>query len=150
MASYKVSDIDDKDSSNIGIKLSIFQDDIGKRHALPADIYKLFKNSKFWLSGYKHIATITRTNLDERTLKTIAQTSEKFHRIYKKSGMFDLVKQNWTLCGDVAQTDKQSTSIKKHLKAETANLSAWERSMKRMDMMPSAANTILGEMSRNT
>ena len=139
-----------QESSSAGIKLSIFQDDLGKRHALPTDIYKLFKDSKFWLSSYKHITTITRTNLDDRTFKTIAQTSKKFYRIYKKSGMFDLVKQNWTFCGDIAQTDKQSTNLKKHLKTEAANLRAWERSMKRMDMMPSAANTILGKMSRNT
>lgn len=128
------------------VKIGIFLDASQNRHALPSDVYDLFRKSKFW-NGCQHIATVTRTNLDERTVKAIIKSSKDFNRVYQKSGMFDLVKQNWTFGGEVARTDKQANGYNNHLTDVRKRLNTWERSMKRMDMIPSAANSILGNMS---
>lgn len=123
-------------------KIAIFKDKVGRRHALDSSLYKEFKKSKFWLSGYKHI-TYAERNLDNRQIKALADAVAKVAKI----GMFDLVTSGWTLMGDVAFTEKQATVRKKAEKSEAAQLRTWERNMKRMDLLPSAAGTILGKMS---
>lgn len=135
-----------QDSVPSSVKIGIFKDANGNRHALPVDVYELFRKSTFW-KGCKHVTQATRTNLDARTVKAIDKTSTDFHRIYVKSGMFDLIKQNWTFGGEVTRTDKQATAYNNHLTTEAKQLKSWERSMKRMDMLPSAAGVILGKMS---
>ena len=128
------------------VKLGIFKDGVGNRHALPVDVYELFRKSVFW-KNYHHITVTVRTNLDERTLKTIAKSSADMKRIYAKSGMFDLVKQNWTFGGEVARTDKQASVFNKQLENEARQLKTWSLNMKKMGMLPSAAGVILGKMS---
>ncbi len=123
-------------------KIAIFEDANNRRHALDASLYQEFKKSKFWLSSYKHI-TYTERDLDTRQTKALANAVAKVSKI----GMFDLVTNGWTLMGDVAFTEKQATVRKKAEKSKAAKLRAWERNMKRMDLLPSAAGTILGKMS---
>jgi hypothetical protein len=123
-------------------KITIFEDANNRRHALDATLYKEFKKSKFWQAGYKHI-TYTERQLDDRQVKALADAVTKVSKI----GMFDLVASGWTLMGDVAFTEKQATVRKKAEKSQSAKLKSWERNMKRMDMLPSAAGTILGKMA---
>lgn len=123
-------------------KIAIFQDTNGKRHALDVSLYKVFKKSKFWLTSYKHIV-YTERQLDSRQTKAIADAVAKVAKI----GIFDLVASGWTLMGDVAFTEKQAITRRKAEKSEAAQLRTWERNMKRMDLLPSAAGTILGKMS---
>lgn len=124
------------------MKIGIFEDANGKRHALEVEPYKAFKKSQFWLATYKHITYTERADLDDRQQKALVNTTNKI----KKIGMFDLVANGWTLQGDVAKTDCQVSKQKAELEKQGKRLKAWERSMKRMDMMPSAAGTILGKM----
>ena len=123
-------------------KIAVFQDASGRRHALHASLYKEFKKSKFWLTSYKHI-TYTERQLDTRQTKALADAVAKVAKI----GIFDLVASGWTLMGDVAFTEKQALTRKKAEKSEAAQLRTWERNMKRMDLLPSAAGAILGKMS---
>jgi hypothetical protein len=125
-----------------GVEIGIFQDAVGKRHALPVDTYQVFRQSQFW-QGCKHITTATRTGLDSRQVKALQDISGKVAKV----GVFDLVGNGWTLQGDVALTDSQAVKREIELEKQGKRLKSWERSMKRMDMMPSAAGAILGKMS---
>ena len=124
-------------------QLGIFEDANGRRHALVKSVYQEFKKSQFWLKGYKHITYTERTDLDDRQIKALTNTANKVSKI----GMFDLVANGWTLRGDVAFTEKQAKARKKAEKSEIASLQRWERTMKRMDLLPSAAGAILGKMA---
>lgn len=125
------------------VSIGIFQDDNGHRHALLAEVYKAFKKSKFWLTGYKHIGYTDRPDLDQRQIKALEATAARINKL----GMFDLVANNWTLQGDIPFTQKQAVTRQKKQNSDASTFRSWERTAKRLDLVPSAANTILGKMA---